>query len=83
MNAKIELIATAMFCAMMTAGCSYIESKMPANPPTGKEQICSELRRNIIFNTTSMSSTATSSPTQRAEMDRLYKKNDCDNLNKK
>jgi len=63
-------------------GCSYMNTRNATNPPTQKEQLCSELKRNIIFNTASTPATGAASTTQYAEMTRLYKKNDCDNLGK-
>jgi hypothetical protein len=60
--------------------CSYLNAKNATDPPTQKEQLCSELKRNIIFNTASTPATGTASPIQYAEMTRLYKKNNCDNL---
>ncbi|CAL7959727.1 exported hypothetical protein [Gammaproteobacteria bacterium] len=62
--------------------CSYLNARNATNPPTQKEQLCSELKRNIIFNTASTPTTGTASPTQYAEMTRLYRKNGCDNLEK-
>ena len=82
MNNKFGAIITTALSLLLLNGCSYINSKLPKNPPSAKERTCAELRRNIIFNTTSMPNMTSSSPTKRAEMERLYQKNDCDNINK-
>jgi hypothetical protein len=65
---------------LLLCGCSFINSKLPENPPTQQEQACSEIRRNIVFNATSNASFSSSSPTQQAEMMRLYDKNNCDKI---
>ncbi|EKE01109.1 MAG: hypothetical protein ACD_21C00212G0005 [uncultured bacterium] len=67
-----------LLLAPMLYGCSYL--KAPANPPTPQEQLCSELKRNLIFNTVSTSPGSAASPTQSAEMMRLYEKHGCDKL---
>jgi len=66
----------------MLCGCSYLDARNATNPPSQKEQLCSELKRNIIFDTASTPATGAASPTQYAEMTRLYNKNGCDNLDK-
>ncbi|GEM_PF-3855426 len=62
----------------LLCSCSYLDSRNATNPPTQREQLCSELKRNIIFNTASTPSMGAASPTQYAEMTRLYNKNNCD-----
>lgn len=63
-------------------GCSYTSAKHETNPPTPQEQLCAELKSNLIFNTTSTPPSDTASATQRAEMMRLYHKNNCAKLKK-
>ena len=62
--------------------CAYIGSKSISNSLSQQEQICSELKRNIIFDTASTPGTGSASSTQYAEMMRLYSKNGCDKLEK-
>jgi hypothetical protein len=64
----------------LLCSCSYLDSRNATNPPTEREQLCSELKRNIVFNTASTPSTGAASPIEYAEMTRLYNKNDCDKI---
>jgi hypothetical protein len=66
----------------LLCSCSYINSNSPTKPTTPQEQLCTELKRNLIFNTSSTSSIDSASTTQRAEMTRLYEKNNCDKIGK-
>lgn len=66
----------------LLCSCSYLNSRNATNPQTQRERLCSELKRNIIFNTASTPATGTASPTQYAEMTRLYNKNGCDTIEK-
>ncbi len=71
---------TLLLLISVLCGCSYVNSKAPATP---QEQLCSELKRNLIFNTASTPSGGdNASPTQNAEMMRLYEKNGCNKLEK-
>lgn len=63
-------------------GCAYMNSKNSTNPPTQQEQLCSELKRNIVFNTASTPGIGAASSTQYAEMMRLYSKSGCDKIDK-
>ena len=62
--------------ALVLCGCSYNAHK----PQTQQEQICAELKRDIVFNTASIPATQSASSTQYAEMLRNYDKNGCNNL---
>jgi hypothetical protein len=57
-------------------GCSYI------NPTkqTPQQQLCAELKNDIIFSNTPDAPTTTASVTRRTELVRLYEKNRCDKL---
>ena len=74
MKKFFALIALSVLC-----GCSYNAHK----PQTQQEQICSELKRDIVFDTASTPSTGSASSTQYAEMLRRYDKNGCNNLENK
>lgn len=63
-------------------GCAYLNSRNENNPLSRQEQVCSELKRNIIFDTTGVTGIGTASSTEYAEMTRLYNKNGCDKLEK-
>ncbi len=66
-----------LFLTIILTGCAYLGSKSPSDTPTPKEQLCQELKRNIIFNSTSGPTFSAASTTQRAEMYRLYEKYNC------
>ena len=66
---------------LILPGCNNLRSNV--NPPTQTEQLCSELKRNIIFNTASMPNIDKSSATQQAQMLHLYDKYDCKALEKR
>lgn len=74
MKKLLTLIASLTLC-----GCAYNANK----PQTQQEQICSELKRDIVFDTASTPSTGSASSTQYAEMLRKYDKNGCNNLENK
>jgi hypothetical protein len=78
----MKRLCVVLLSTMMLCGCAYLSSKAQKNPPTPKERLCSELKRNIIFNTSSFQTGGEASPTQEAQMMRLYEKNGCDKLKK-
>jgi hypothetical protein len=73
---KISIIL-AVGTSALVAGCQYFNSKLPDNPPSQREQICSDLKRQIVFSTTQNTNMATAPVTERAEAMRLYDKNNC------
>ena len=77
----IKKICSLSLLLLLVSGCSYLTPK-PSRPLTPREQLCTELKRNIIFNTASTHSIDAASATQRAEMIRLYEKNNCANIKK-
>lgn len=70
-----------LFFIVTLCGCVYSGSEKYI--PTQTEQLCHELKRNIIFNTTSGPTFGAASATQKAEMYRLYDKYNCGKLEKK
>jgi hypothetical protein len=76
---QIKILLSLLLCL---CGCSYMKAKNANDPLTQQEQLCSELERNIIFNTASTPGTGTASSTQYNEMTRLYSKSGCDKLEK-
>jgi hypothetical protein len=71
-----------LIAAIITlSGCSYFDSK--TNPPTQREQLCAELKRNLIFNTTSIPNIGNAPATQRAQSMKLYEKYNCNDAGKK
>jgi hypothetical protein len=72
----------ALFLIILLSGCASSDSNPPGYIPTQNEQLCSELKRNIIFNSTSGPSFGAASATQKAEMYRLYDKYNCSKLDK-
>ena len=66
----IVIIAIAFLC-----GCNYISSKFPQSKQLPRQQTCSELKRQLIFNTNANNQQLDT--TQQAEMDKLYKKYNC------
>lgn len=72
----------ALFLIIILSGCTYAELRS-TNPSTPTEQLCQELKRNIVFNTTSGPTFGSALVTQKAEMYRLYDKHNCKKLEKK
>ena len=72
----------ALFLIIISSGCTYAELNS-SNPLTPTEQLCQELKRNIIFNTTSGPAFGSASVAQKAQMYRLYDKYNCRKLEKK
>ncbi|MCL5261591.1 MAG: hypothetical protein M1561_08020 [Gammaproteobacteria bacterium] len=79
---KTFFVLAAIFLGFCLTGCEYLNSKISSNPPTQKEKICSEIKRNLVFNTTSVPNFTNASATQRAELMRVYHKNDCEQFEK-
>ncbi len=67
--------------AMMLSACSHLIDENAKNL-TPRKKFCRELKRNIIFNSTSTPHLGAASATQQAEMLRLYDKNGCGRLEK-
>lgn len=74
---KITVGLLGMAALLLTTGCHYLNSKMPENPPTGREQLCADLKRNLVFNSSTTTLIGNTSATQRATLMRLYDKNNC------
>lgn len=72
----MKISYTLFLLVLVLCGCSYIKGK----PQTKQEQLCAELKSDIVFNTDSVSSMNNSSAAQHAETIRLYEKNGCDKL---
>ena len=71
--------------SMASTACSYFGPQPPTsyNPPTQREQRCSELKRQLIFYRTDMNSSANwSSPTKRAALMQQYEAAQCDQHDK-
>ena len=77
----MKIFNLTLLCLPLLCGC-VSNTKVGSNAPTPQEQLCAELRSNLIFNTTETSPVVTASATQRADMMRLYHKNNCDKLKK-
>lgn len=75
--------ACALFLVILISGCTYSKSNSSTDSLTPKEQLCQELKRNIIFNATSGPTFGAASSTQKAEMYRLYDKNNCGQFERK
>ena len=78
----MKKIGALFLLVFILAGCGFSDPKSASNTLTQKEQLCQELKRNIIFSTTSGPTFGAASTTQKAEMYRLYEKYDCNNLRK-
>lgn len=66
-------------------GCTYFNSDQDSNQnsPTSTQRMCKELKRNLIFNSTSNFNMGKSSATERARMTKMYEKYGCANIDKK
>jgi len=81
---KKKILAVVLTATLvLSSGCEYINSKLPKNPPSQREQICAELGRNLVFNSTSVTNIGTGSATQIAQSQRLYTKYHCEDFEKK
>jgi hypothetical protein len=67
-----------LFCflvGILLVGCSYIQS----NPPSGRDSICADLKRQLIFNKTDLGSNyRKSSAVEQVQLMQLYKQYECD-----
>ncbi|HBS51582.1 MAG TPA: hypothetical protein DEA62_01135, partial [Coxiellaceae bacterium] len=86
-DAKITLRNNAMkklwllsFLIPILSGCFHSNLNSATNPPSQEVQLCTELKRNIIFNKTSTPSIGTASATQYTQMINLYDKYGCSKL---
>lgn len=79
---KRIVVLSLLITTIILSGCSYLGPKS-SETLTQKELLCQELKRNIIFSTTSGPTFGSASTTQKAEMYRLYEKNGCNKLDKK
>ena len=71
---------TILSLVFLLSGCA--NSTSSNNLPTQQEQLCRELKRDIIFNNTSGPNFGAASDTQKANMMRLYDKYNCSKLEK-
>ena len=77
---KLCSLSLAIF---VLSGCSYSNADLETKSKTSTEQLCSELKRNIVFNTASGPNIGgAASATQQAQMLHLYDKYDCSKLEK-
>lgn len=68
--------AIIVFMSLCVFGCTYISSKFPQSKQLPRQQTCSELKRQLIFNKTATNEQFDT--TQQAQLTRLYKKYDCE-----
>ena len=66
----------AVIIALFSMSCSYIGSKFPESKQLPRQQTCSELKRQLIFNRTANNQEFDT--TQQAELARTYKKYNCE-----
>jgi len=59
----------------MLFGCSY--HKITSETPAPEQRLCSDLKRNITFNSTFSTNLWQASATQKAEMMRSYDQHNC------
>lgn len=74
---KITFFALGISAVLLLTGCQYLSSKVPESPATGREQLCRDLKRNLVFNSSATTVIGNQSATQRAQLMRLYDKNNC------
>jgi hypothetical protein len=72
---------TILSLLFLVSGCTNLTSSS-TNLPTQQEQLCRELKRGIIFNTTSGPNFDATSTAQKTNMMRLYDKYNCGQLEK-
>jgi hypothetical protein len=77
---KIKLVLIAV---LALTGCSWMNSKVEKNPATQRENLCAELKRDIIFSSTTTQNIGSSIPAQKASLMHLYDRNKCTDFEKK
>jgi len=61
--------------ALLGVGCSYISSKFPQSKQLPRQQTCTELKQQLVFNKDSNGQELDA--TRQAERDKLYRKYKC------
>ena len=81
---KKSIITICYVCVIsMACGCSYLGSKAEKNIPTGREQICNELSRDITLDKSNADiNIRQESVTEQARMMKDYSKNKCGSIQK-
>jgi hypothetical protein len=84
-NMKKIIVPLILIGFLSLDACTYLSSKLirDKTPPTRREQVCSEIKRKIIFNQSDINvSPGSALPIDQARFVHEYKDNNCDTLEK-